>query len=74
MKKIGLLTLYLCHGCCVGKATENNLAQEEFLFFFSLPFVFVVVVVFFTYNPSFFDIPSLGFDERSARETLWSEK
>ena len=33
-----------------------------------------LLLYFFTYNLSFFDIPSLGFDERSARETLWSEK
>lgn len=40
----------------------------------NLLFFLFLLLYFFTYNISFFDIPSLGFDERSARETLWSEK
>ena len=60
------------------KATENHVAQDEFLFFSLLFFVFVVIIVLFhfaiTYYLSFFDIPALGFDERTARETLWSEE
>jgi len=38
-------------------------------------FLFLLLLLyFFTYNLSFFDVPALGFDERSARETFWSEE
>ena len=56
------------------KATENHVAQDEFLFFSLLFFVFVVVIVLFHLLSIVFWHSALGLDERSARETLWSEK
>lgn len=48
---------------------RSSCSSSNLLFFCFCYCIFSLIIII-----SFFDIPSLGFDERSARETLWSEK